>query len=114
MSERGQPTGSFECRVERRDDCVWVSLSGELDFAGRWKFESAVASVNVQAPGDVVLDLRGLRFIDSTGRGAIWDFARDIPLGKLRIIPGARNVQRLFELTGLTSLLPFVTSDAPR
>lgn len=101
----------FECRVEPTDQRLRVSLAGEFDLVGRWDFALAVATVLAQAPAEVVLDLSGLRFIDSTGRGAILHFVRELGPGRVRIIPGAEAVQRVFELTGLTSLLPFVTGD---
>jgi anti-anti-sigma factor len=58
----------------------------------------------------VVLDLRGVTFLDSTGvrlalellessRAAEWEFA---------VIDGPTRVQRIFELTGVRSVIPFI------
>lgn len=57
----------------------------------------------------VTLDLSAVTFIDSVGLSVVIRFAgelaaRGIPL---RIVPGPREVQRVFEAVGMADVLPF-------
>ena len=85
-------------------------LSGELDIAEVPRLEAAVdRALGEQETAAITIDLRRLEFIDSSGLAAIvhvsgvcakrgYDF---------ELIAGRPEVQRLFEITGLSSVLPF-------
>jgi anti-sigma B factor antagonist len=62
----------------------------------------------------VVLDLRKLKFLDSTGLRLIWSaHSRARRCGRrLRIVPGSDAVRRIFRLTGMNERLDFV-DEAP-
>ena len=86
-----------------------LALTGELDLVSAGQLEAAVAGLCERQVEEIVLDLSGLAFVDSTGLRAIlscWELAE----GRCRfsLIPGPRAVQRLFEVTGLLARLPFV------
>jgi anti-anti-sigma factor len=58
----------------------------------------------------LILDLRGLEFMDSTGLRLILDYdsqARNNGFS-IALIRGPSAVQRIFDLTGTTAQLPFV------
>jgi hypothetical protein len=55
----------------------------------------------------VVLDLRGLTFIDTSGLRVVV-LAQSRQPGRLAVVKGSRTVQRAFEICGLVKLLPFV------
>jgi stage II sporulation protein AA (anti-sigma F factor antagonist) len=104
---RVHPGLSLEVREEgeRRT----VVLAGELDLATAFDLEALTSTLCVQAR-EIVLDLRGLSFMDSTGLQVMLR-ARDMCAERdcgFFLIAGPPAVQRLFELTGLTDLLPFV------
>lgn len=87
-----------------------AALGGEFDMAATFTVEPALEQV-LEEPGvnTVTLDLSHLSFIDSTGIGVLVRLeeearARDIALS---IVPGPREVQRVFELAGLADALPF-------
>jgi anti-anti-sigma factor len=86
-----------------------IELSGELDLAGVPALESAVRDLELSAVHAAVLDLRRLDFIDAAGLHAVLNcYAECLDVATaLTIIPGPRNVQRLFALTRLDRLLPF-------
>jgi anti-sigma B factor antagonist len=56
-----------ELRVERRLDTATIWLSGEFDLACEERFMEELGSVLDSLVGTLVLDLRGLQFMDSTG-----------------------------------------------
>ncbi len=86
-----------------------MALTGEADLLGAPRLEAAFAEVCTGEPGLVVLDLRNLTFIDSSGLRALVRGHQlcQMRAHELKVIPGPANVQRLFELTGMNKILPF-------
>ena len=86
-----------------------LSLVGELDLASMHLLEQELDRVGAQGQ-ELVLDLRRLQFIDSTGLHALLraDRQRSDSGGQLTIVRGPRAVDRLFRLTGLDSRLRIV------
>ena len=89
-----------------------VALSGEADLLGAPSIEAAVVDATSEAQR-IIVDLRNLTFIDSSGLRALMRShehcsARGV---EMRVIPGPENVQRLFELSGMNEILPFCDPD---
>jgi anti-anti-sigma factor len=82
-------------------DAAWVHLTGELDVATTPRLESALREPRLQARL-VVLDLRELAFIDSSGVHAIVDASiRARRAGhRMLLLRGRPGVDRVFTLTG--------------
>jgi anti-sigma B factor antagonist len=112
MIEPLPPTG---LDIEVRNDAGRCSLllHGELDIASVPSLDAAVSRLCTEQTTAITLDLSRLLFIDSTGLAAI------VLAGKLcekhgyefSIVQGSSAVQRLFELTGLIDVLPFVEAE---
>jgi anti-sigma B factor antagonist len=88
-----------------------VTLRGELDLAAVPLLEPELERL-AGAPGfaAVVLDLRGLDFLDSSGLRLLVEADRvlgDCERG-LVLVRGPQPVQRMFELTDLADRLEFV------
>jgi anti-sigma B factor antagonist len=99
----------FDLTVERdeRGTCR-LTLRGELDLWTAERLERALAD----AGDDVLLDLRGLTFMDSTGVRVLLE-AAEAEHANLRIIaPAGGDVRVTIEETGIGPLLPLVESDA--
>jgi anti-sigma B factor antagonist len=88
-----------------------VSLSGELDMATAPSVEERLEQLNGgDPPGRLVLDLRGLRFIDSTGLSLLMNADnRARKAGRrVTIVSGTGAPRRLLETTGLADRLNVV------
>ena len=97
----------FETRIERTESLTYVELLGELDLSCVDRYADAVDSVQA---GRLVLDLRGLTFIDSMGLRMIlgtWKRSRDQGFA-LEIVSGRDQVEKVFRITGLDHTLPVV------
>ncbi len=57
----------FGVTIEQRDDAVHLKLSGELDISTAQLLEDDLHRVEAERPQLIVLDLRDLAFMDSTG-----------------------------------------------
>ena len=87
-----------------------IALNGELDLAGAAALEHELARVESEYDGAVVLDLRGVGFMDSSGLRMIALAAqRAQSLGRrLALVPGSEQVMRVFEITRMHERLDFV------
>jgi anti-anti-sigma factor len=101
---------AFRCEVEPRRHAVVIRAIGELDVAGVGRFTATLSDLVAAGFAHIVLDLRPLAFIDSTGLSAVLRFQRGLPpRTTLELVRGPEHVQRVFELTGVEAMLPFVS-----
>jgi anti-sigma B factor antagonist len=113
----------FGVNVERRGHVTIVQPHGELDLATvetlRSALEAAVTETlhaaldGMEIPARLVLDLRGLSFMDSTGLHLLADLDRRATRDgfQLTLLAPAKPVDRAIQLSGLDKSLPFVTPD---
>jgi anti-sigma B factor antagonist len=109
MSGHSPRPGSLEISSARLDGAVTVSLRGELDLSAARRVEECFAAIDAESPSNVVIDLTGLEFIDSSGLRALLlvdALAREHGY-ELVLLPGQEPVQRVFELTGALDVLRF-------
>jgi anti-sigma B factor antagonist len=89
---------------------------GELDVSTVPVLAARIAELRRAGFRQVVLDLSGLLFIDSSGLHMIIDCDADARQDgcAFELIPGLPSIQRVFEITGLAGRLPFRDmADAP-
>jgi anti-sigma B factor antagonist len=87
-----------------------AELAGDFDMQATFTVEPALERA-LEAPGVDALevDLSRLRFIDSTGIGVLLRLNSEADRRgvQLSIRPAPRDVQRVFEATGVSDALPF-------
>jgi len=93
--------GELRVEISTTDAVARVALSGELDIATAPALEDELGKLSEEVTR-IVLDLRELAFIDSTGLRVVLGLASGI--GEQRasvvIVRGPEAVQRVFTLTG--------------
>jgi anti-anti-sigma factor len=101
---------SLDLTTEQHPGQTRVVLVGELDIANAEGLEKALAAVEHNLSGTLVLDLRRLEFIDSTGlRALIAADERARSAGRRLTVVRAQNaVARLLEVTQLDQRLEVV------
>lgn len=102
----------FQVDSQTMGRAVVLALSGELDLLSSPILEQALEPA-YESDADVILvDLRRLEFMDSTGlHRLIAAQQRTIESGRrFGVVRGAEQVQRLFDLTGAAELLTVVDS----
>jgi anti-anti-sigma factor len=100
----------FRIDVEPARDSVRVAPAGELDIATVDKLRAEVDRLRESGFSKLVLDLREVRFLDSTGLRLVLELdqaARDASQD-LQLIRGSAVVQRIFDVTQVTERLHFV------
>jgi anti-anti-sigma factor len=96
--------------TETEGTTVRVALVGELDIAGAPRVEQELERIEQDPPATLVLDLRELAFMDSTGLRVIIaadDRAREQER-RLVIVRGSETVQRIIAMTRLDERLEIV------
>ena len=100
--------GGFFVQSERKGETHVIGLAGELDLGGAPRLEDELRRAEATDASSIVVDLQELEFIDSTGlRLLLMAAERSRDSGRLTLIPGPPQVQRVFELTDLVARLPF-------
>ena len=100
----------FDVRWEQRDSGVVVVASGEIDLWSAPEVKAALAAHGARDSA-VVLDLRGVTFMDSSGLGLIVESNQRARKHGFRFaiaVGGASDVHRILEMSGLTKVLSFV------
>lgn len=89
-----------------------VTLTGELDIATAHQLHPVITRLLAEGRTNITLDLADVSFLDGFALRALIAVHRDIgrAAGTLQIV-GNRRVVRLFELTGLSTLLACCTTD---
>jgi anti-sigma B factor antagonist len=93
----------FRCETGHDGETVWVRPRGELDLDTAPALEEELERMRDQAAARLVLDLRHLTFMDSTGLRLVirWDtMARERGF-EFAIVPGPDVIQRVIRLTGM-------------
>jgi len=106
------PPDLFSCDVGRNGSSAWVRPAGDLDLDTVHHVESALTRLHEEGFGSLVLDLRRLTFMDSTGLRLVirWHAAARDEGFRFAIVPGSEVVQRVFRVTGMDAHLTVAES----
>jgi anti-sigma B factor antagonist len=104
--------GNLLIDVHSDGERVVLRLAGELDLASVPTLERAVQDATLDRAAEIVLDLRGLEFIDSTGlRAILLQDKRSTEHGQtFALVRGPEQVQRLMRMTGVDEHLKIIDS----
>ena len=88
--------------VDRRDGAVVVSLAGELDLYNAEEVRGALLDACSGEPEVLVVDLAGVRFIDSTALGVLIEArSRMADRSGFRLAAPGLETRRALEVSGL-------------
>lgn len=89
---------TFDCTIESRDDRTLLRVRGELDIASAPRLEQELRAS--AGAGTVVLDLREVTFLDSSGLRAVLMGSQEAADGgrRLVVVPGEGQAARVIEL----------------
>lgn len=119
MSDGSSPDGAGAHRVGRMDpapfaievrqvgDRTVLAPSGDIDIATVDELRARLA----EAPDPVVLDLREVTFIDTSGLRLVLE-RHAASGGGISLVAGPPPVQRLFDIAGVADRLAFVEPPA--
>ena len=104
-------------RISRRDDGerTVVAVEGEVDLATAPRLKEFLLDLVAEGVTEVVLDLSGVDFLDSTGLGAVVAAFKRVRAhdGHMAVVVTSARVRRAFEITNLDRVLSLTTSVDP-
>ena len=104
--------GEFQVQVRREGHAEFIAVSGELDLASGPQLQSELDRISGQETSLVVVDLRELEFMDSTGLSIIVRAHQRLAEAgcELSLVRGSTQVQRLLDLTGVAERVRLATA----
>jgi anti-anti-sigma factor len=98
--------------VSSEDRATLIVIRGELDLASGPELEAEFARLRQSPPEVLIVDLRQLDFMDSTGLSILLKaHQKAVEEGReFGLVRGTQQVQHLLELTGVTERLPMADS----
>jgi anti-anti-sigma factor len=103
----GSPPPNLSLQQESRNGVTRIAVAGELDMASAPTLAQSLTEAEREGTHAILLDLRDLAFIDSSGLYAILSAStRARANGHRLVVDGSSGVaRRLFELTGTEFLV---------
>ena len=100
----------FRVEVQSKDQATVIAVSGELDLASSPALQEELDRVSASDATLLIIDLRELDFMDSTGLSVlVRAHQRAEEQGRrLAMVKGPQQVQRLLSLTGVADRLTLV------
>jgi anti-sigma B factor antagonist len=95
---------NFDVKTEQVDESTYViALTGEVDLYTAPEFKQQLLGAISKGAKDVVVDLSGTTFIDSTTLGVLVGGVKRLRVqdGQLSLVCSDRNIAKIFEITGL-------------
>ena len=99
----------FEAYIFVRGDELWVLPRGDLDIAGAPELEETLSLALASDARAIVIDLRGLEFVDSTGLRTLVHAPQSEGGERVSFVEGNDHVQSVFRIAGLLDELTFRT-----
>ncbi len=106
------PRPRVDVTTSERPGSTLVEVEGEIDLSTAPQLQRALLASAEGSP-EVVVDLRGVTFIDSTGVGVLFRVSKQVAAagGEVRLVCGPGAVRRVLKVSGLDRLVP--VADGP-
>jgi len=100
----------FHCQTAHDGATAVIRPAGELDLSSVPQLERSLRDAVESGARRVVIDLRALEFMDSTGLTLLMRWQRESRRDgfELALVRGDERIHRLFELTAMAPLFTFV------
>jgi anti-sigma B factor antagonist len=105
-----QPRPELECRESVQNGRCSLALVGELDLVTAPRLDAAIGRICAGDAAELLLDLRELTFMDSTGLRVMLAAAKTCTARDCRLLVTHANpqVERLFKLTDTARAFRFI------
>jgi anti-sigma B factor antagonist len=102
----------FGIDVEQRGECWVVTVRGEVDLVTAPTLKTRLLDLVADGATEIVVDLSGTEFMDSTGLGAVVAAYKRVRAhdGHLKLVATTSRVKRAFEITNLDRVVPICGS----
>jgi anti-sigma B factor antagonist len=98
----------FDVQVTEHDICAVLTVTGEVDVATAPQLRQEAVRLTTGGQANLVMDLSGVDFLDSTGLGVIVGVLKRARThgGELAIAGAENHVRKVFDITRISDVLP--------
>ena len=98
----------LDIRAERRDGACYITLNGEVDVYTAPRLKESLVEQIESGCVNVLVDLEGVGFIDSSGLGVLVGGMRRAKEGggTIRLVCNRESILKIFRITGLDRVFP--------
>lgn len=102
----------LDINSEHLEDVCTLRLTGEVDVYTAPRLKEALVQHIEDGCTDIVIDLGGMGFIDSSGLGVLVGALRRVKEreGSIRLICDRENILKIFRITGLDKVFPIFST----
>jgi anti-sigma B factor antagonist len=89
-------------------DCAVLRITGEVDVFTAPMLREGMLDLAAKGAVHIIADMGGVIFLDSTGLGVLVGSLKRLRThgGSLALVMSADRILRIFQITGLTNVLP--------
>ena len=98
--------------ITPREDVVILAIEGAVDIYAAPEFKAIFLGTIGQGTKQIVVDLTGASFIDSSGLGVLVSGAKQAPKGSLAIVCDDESMMHVFTMVGLDRIFTLYQSRA--
>lgn len=93
--------------VQEQEKQTTIKLAGEIDAYTAPKLREAAFPYTEKEEADIVIDLSGVTYMDSTGLGVFVGLFKSLNAnnGTMKLIGLSDRLKRLFDITGLADIM---------
>lgn len=104
----------LKVNLRREDDVAVIAFDGEVDVYTAPVLRDAISKVLAAGNHDMVVDMTGVSFLDSTGLGVLVGRLKAVRMleGRMRVVITNPRVLRNFQITGLEKIFTIDSSVA--
>jgi anti-sigma B factor antagonist len=120
----GIPSGADPGRPDRSEELITelalrtvaadryrvIEAYGEIDIANAGELSGVVDSCVASGADRLIVDLSGVRFVDSSGLNVLIGTARRFRTGSFGVVVSRPSIRKIFAITGLDKVVPIFAS----
>lgn len=107
---RARLTEQITVQVTTAAGLTIVAACGEIDIASAPVLRAAIDTVVKNGSRQLIVDLGGVTFMDSTGLNLLIGVVRELGTGSLGVVASQPNVRRVFAVSGIDTVMPVFDS----
>jgi anti-sigma B factor antagonist len=91
-----------------------IDVAGEIDVYSVSRLKTALVNALSEAPSEIILDIRKVRYIDSTGLGVLIGGLRRIREhgGSIKIVVIDVHIRKILEITGMSGIFALYETES--
>lgn len=105
-----EATSELSLRAVATNRCTVIEAYGEIDIANAEELKGMIDSCVHGGTDQLIVDLSGIRFMDSSGLNVLVGTTRRLGAGCFGVVVSLPSIRRIFAITGIDRIIPVFES----